>query len=168
MAYSNAKGSKEVTNKITAKGHDQYNDKHGTNININGKGKGNMADNEMKTSPKNDPKGWYDSQQGEPFLLTMLANMVALDRLKKLDKDNGTTDHVNHWKNRKGADKMASALQVKVDRDVSFMSATESHAQTNATNNTVLNKMWLIDAQVVAQENLYQWTYGDSQEACAG
>ena len=47
--------------------------------------------------------------------------MVALDRLKKLDKVNGTTDHVNHWKFLKGLDKLAVALQLKVDRDASFM-----------------------------------------------
>ena len=86
-----------------------------------------------------------------------------LDRPKKLDKDNDTTDHVNHWKNLKGIDKLAFTLQLKVDRDASFMSVTESHAQTNTTSNTML-KGWLTEAQVVAQESLHQWTYCDSQQ----
>ena len=60
--------------------------------------------------------------------------MVVLDRLKKLDKDNGTTDHVNQWKNLKGIDNVAFALQLNVDRDASFLSVTECHAQTNTTN----------------------------------
>ena len=60
--------------------------------------------------------------------------MVVLDRLRKLDKDSGTTDHVDHWKKLKGTDKVAFALQLKVDRDASFMSVTESHAQTNTMN----------------------------------
>ena len=83
-------------------------------------------------------------------MLTKLANMVVLGRLQKLDKDNGTTDHVNHWKHLKGADNMAFALQLKVVRDASFMSVTECHAQTNTTNNIML-KGWPTEAQVVAQ-----------------
>ena len=35
--------------------------------------------------------------KGSLFCLTKLANTVVLDRLKKLEKDNGTTDHVNRW-----------------------------------------------------------------------
>ena len=67
--------------------------------------------------------------------MTKLANMVVLDRLKKLDKDSGTTGHVNHWKNMSGIDNVAVALQLNVDRDANFMSVTESHAQTNTKNN---------------------------------
>ena len=88
--------------------------------------------------------------------------MVVLDRLKKLDKDKGTTDLVNVWKNLKGIDKVAFALQLKVNRDASFMSVTESRAQTNTTKNTML-KGYIIEAQVVAQENLHQWSYCDLQ-----
>ena len=69
-----------------------------------------------------------------------MANMVVLDRLKELDSDNGTTDHVNHWKNLKGTEKVAFALQLKVDRDASFMSVTESHAQTNTIMHTMLKQ----------------------------
>ena len=50
-----------------------------------------------------------------------------------------------------------------MDKDASFMSVTECHAQTNTTNHTML-KGWLTQAQVVAQENLHQWTYCDSQK----
>ena len=50
----------------------------------------------------------------------------------------------------RGTDKVAFALQLKADRDASFMTATESHVQNNTTNNTML-KGWLIEAQVVAQ-----------------
>ena len=76
--------------------------------------------------------------------------MAVLDRLKKLDKDNGTTDHVYHWQNLKGTDKVAFALQLNMDRDATYMSVTESHAQTNTTKHTML-KGWLLDAQVAAQ-----------------
>ena len=114
-----------------------------------GKGKDNFGGQLDNDFPENkDPKGWSDIQEGEH--LTKLANMVVLDRLKKLDKDNGTTDHANHWNNLKGTDNMAFALQLKVDRDASFMSVTESHAQTNTTKNTML-KVWLTEAQVAAQ-----------------
>ena len=87
--------------------------------------------------------------------MTKLANMAVLDRLKKLDKDNGTTDHVNHWKLLKGTDRLEFAVQLKVGRDASFMSVTESHAQINSNNNTNLQGL-LIEAQVVAQEGLNQ------------
>ena len=49
-----------------------------------------------------------------------------------------------------------------MDRGASFMSVTESHGQTNTTNNSML-KGWLTEAQVVAQENFLQWTDCDSQ-----
>ena len=77
--------------------------------------------------------------------------MVALDRLKNFDKDNGTTVHVDHWKNLQGTDKVAFALQLKVDREASFMSVTESHAQLNSMKSTMMKKVWLIEPQVVAQ-----------------
>ncbi len=57
----------------------------------------------------------------------------------------GTIDHVNHWKNLMGTDNVALALQLKVDRDASFMSVTERHAQTNTMKNTML-KGWLTEA----------------------
>ena len=62
-------------------------------------------------------------------------------RFKKLDKDNGTTDHVNHRKVVKGTDKLAFALHFKFDRDVSFLSVTESHAQINRTSSTMLKSV---------------------------
>ena len=63
-----AKGSKAVTNNIKGKGHNQDNPKHGTEGNIKGKGNANMKDNEINASQKKSPKGWYDIQQGEPFV----------------------------------------------------------------------------------------------------
>ena len=86
-----------------------------------------------------------------------------MDRLRKLDKDNGTTGLVNHWKNLNGTDNMEFALQLKVGKDANFMSVTECRAQANATHNTML-KGWLTEAQVVAQENIHQWTSCDSQK----
>ena len=73
--------------------------------------------------------------------MTKLINMVVFDRLKKLDKDNGTTDHVNHWKNLKSIDKVALALQLKVDRDASFMIVTECPGQRNTTKHTMLKRV---------------------------
>ena len=67
--------------------------------------------------------------------------MAVLDKLKKLDKDNGTTDHANHWKNLQSTDKVAFAAQLKVDRGASFMSVAESHSQTNTNNNVMLKRV---------------------------
>ena len=68
--------------------------------------------------------------------MTKLANMAVLDKLKKLDKANGTTDHMNHWQSLKGTDKVAFALQLKVDKDANFMTAAESHGQTQTPQTT--------------------------------
>ena len=55
-------------------------------------------------------------------------------------------------------------MQLKVDREASCMSVTESHAQINIMKNTML-KGWLTEAQVVARKkNLHQWPYGGSQK----
>ena len=110
-----------------AKNNDQYKHKHGAN-DKQIKGKGNMDDNERKASHKKDPKGWSEIKQGEP--LTKLANMAVLDNLKELNNDNGTTDPANNWKNLLGADKVAIAFHLKVDKYASFMPVTESHGQT--------------------------------------
>ena len=102
------------------------------------KGNDNMADNKIKTCQKKGPKGWANIQAGEP--LTKSANMVVLDSLKKLDKEN-EADHVNHWKNLKSTDKVAFALQLKLDKDANCMSVAESHSQTNTTKNTMLKRV---------------------------
>ena len=126
-----------------AKDHDQDDHKGGT------KAKGQRKDIERNTAQKKDPKDWAELPEDEP--LTKLANMAVLDRLNKLDKDNGATDIVNHWKLLKGIGKMAFALQFKVDRDASFMSVTGSKSQTNTMTNTMLQG-WVTEAQVAAQE----------------
>ena len=69
--------------------------------------------------------------------------MAVLDRLTKLDKDNGTTDHVNRWEVLKGTDKLAFALQLKLDRDANFLSIAESHAQMHSKKGTMLQGCWL-------------------------
>ena len=104
---SNSKGSKETTKKSNAKGHDQYNQKHGTKGKSKGKGNEYMEDNEVKASQKKDRKGWSEIQQGEP--LTKLANIVVLDRMEEPERG---TEHV------------ACAWQLKVDRDASFVTVT--------------------------------------------
>ncbi len=75
--------------------------------------------------------------------------MAVLDRLKKLGKANGT-DHVDNWMNLESTDKVAFALQLKVDMDANFVSVAERHAQTNITKNT-MPTWWLTEAQLAPQ-----------------
>jgi len=162
LAISTA--SRKSPKKSNAKDHDQEKNKHGTKGNTKGKGKDNTEDNETYASQKKGPKGWSEIQARQP--LTKLANMVVLGRLKKLDKDNGTTDNVNYWKNQKGTDKTALALQFKVGRMPA--SCLSQRAMPRPTpRRTPCWKGWLTEAQVVAQENFRQWSYCDSQKSDA-
>ena len=114
-----------------------------------------MADIGTNSFQKKDTKGWYDIQEGEH--LTKLANMVVLDRLRNLGKDNGTTDHANHWKSLNGTNKVAFCLAAQCGQGGQLHVCHRKPCTDQQHEEHHAEKAWLIEAQVDAQD-LHQWS----------
>jgi hypothetical protein len=114
-----------------------------------------VPDVEAGKSSKGHAKGWKDIEAGKTFM-GKLGAMAVMDQLKSLAKK-GNTAPLENYKTLKPADKMEFALQLKLDREASFMSVTENHSmETSITQNS--SKGWLTNAQIARDLGLINYT----------
>ena len=97
---------------------------------------------------KGSAKGWDEIQQGKAGM-GKLGAMAVMDHLKHLHKQ-GKTQPLETYKTLKGQAKLDFAMQLKLDRDASFMTVTEKHSLEMSNSQSTVNG-WLSEAQV-AQE----------------
>ena len=104
---------------------------------------------------KGEAKGWQDVQEGQP--LSKLALVAVKDRVKALAKA-GNTEVLKKYNSLNSAHERHSfAMQLKLDRDASFLTVVESHSMENSSSSGWVQG-WLSDAQVAHQEALNNFT----------
>ena len=104
---------------------------------------------------KGEAKGWQDVQEGQS--LSKLALVAVKDRVKALAKA-GNTEVLKKYNSLNSAhERHTFAMQLKLDRDASFLTVLESHSMENSSSSGWVQG-WLSDAQVAHQEALNNFT----------
>lgn len=104
---------------------------------------------------KGDAKGWAEIQPGKQGM-GKLGAMAVMDHLKSLAKQ-GKSKPLDTYKTLKGQAKVDFAMQLKLDREASFMTVTENHSmEISNTKSTVTG--WLSEAQVAHELGLLNFT----------
>jgi hypothetical protein len=112
-------------------------------------------------APPGEAKGWQDVQDGKP--LTKLALVAVKDRLKAMNKAGNPEPLKKYTSLSTQHERQAFALQLKLDRDASFLTVCESHSVENYSSSGWLQG-WLTEAQVAHQEALFNYTTCDDQK----
>jgi hypothetical protein len=102
-------------------------------------------------------KGWDSIQPGKA--MGQVGAQTVKDHLKRLvTQDQAKNQHLlDHYESLKGySAKLNFALQLKVDRDGSFMTATETHS-TAALDKSGFEDGWLEDSMVASKLGLLMW-----------
>ena len=109
-------------------------------------------------------KGWANIQPGQP--MGQLGAQCVKDHLKMLvatspEKNKQLLDHYEGL--RKYSDKLNFALQLKLDRTGSFMTATETHP-TESADKHGFEDGWLEDSMVAHKLGLLMWTTDETHK----
>ena len=103
-------------------------------------------------------KGWDSIQEGQP--MGQLGAQTVKDHLKRLVAQDPVKNKklLDHYESLKGySAKLNFALQLKVDRDGSFMTATEVHS-TASMDKSGFEDGWLEDSMVASKLGLLMWS----------
>lgn len=124
-----------------------------------GQGKCGKADHQPPQE-KRESKGWEEIQPGKP--MGKLGATVVLNKCLSLAKA-GKPEALDHYRSLKSQSaKQAFALQLKVDKEASFMTATEIHSvESSKANNFV--EGWLTEEQIAFELKLLNWETNESQ-----
>ena len=102
-------------------------------------------------------KGWDAIQAGQP--MGQLGAQAIKDHLNSLVAANPSKNQhlLEHYEGlRKHSDKLSFALQLKVDREGSFLTATETHS-TATVDKAGFEDGWLEDSIVASKLGLTMW-----------
>ena len=103
-------------------------------------------------------KGWDSIQQGKA--MGQLGAQTVKDHLKRLVTQDPVKNKklLDHYESLKGySAKLTFALQLKVDKDGSFMTATETHS-TASMDKSGFEDGWLEDSMVASKLGLLMWS----------
>jgi hypothetical protein len=112
-------------------------------------------------APPGEAKGWQDVQEGKP--LTKIALVAVKDRCKALNKAGYPEPLKKYNSITNQQERHSFALQLKLDRDASFLTVCESHSIENSSSSGWVQG-WLTEAQVAHQEALLNYTTCDDQK----
>jgi hypothetical protein len=124
------------------------------------KAKATIGKKQEKAAP-GEAKGWKDVQEGKP--LTKLALVAVKDRLKAMNKAGNPEPLKKYTSLTTQQERQSFALQLKLDRDASFLTVLESHSVENSSSSGWVQG-WLTDAQVAHQEALLNYTTCEDQK----
>ena len=106
-------------------------------------------------SSRGEAKGWNDIQPGKASM-GKLGAMAVMDQLKALAR-HGNSQPLDTYKSLKGQQKLDFAMQLKIDREASFMTVTENHSMEISNTQSSVSG-WLSEAQVAQEVGLINFT----------
>ena len=95
--------------------------------------------------------------------MSKIALVAVKDRLKAMNKAGNPEPLKKHNSLTTQQERHTFALQLKLDRDASFLTVCESHSVENSSSSGWVQG-WLTDAQVAHQEALFNYTTCDDQK----